>query len=75
MNMSLFLSELIAKPIKLHVHSFGSVLYNFGSDDTVGETVVKLHWFWILDVTHFMQGIEKGYGIFPLMKPEPVSDS
>ena len=33
-------SELIAKPIKAHVHTFRSMLYNCVSDDTIGDTVV-----------------------------------
>ena len=54
MNMKLFLSTSITKPIKARVHSFESVLYNSVSDDAVGDNVVKLNWCWTLDVTHLM---------------------
>ena len=49
-----FLSELITKPIKSHVHSFGPALYNCVSDDAVCDNVVKLNWCWTLDVARFM---------------------
>ena len=54
MNMKLFLSKLITTPIKVHAHSFVSAVYNYVSDDTVGDNVVKLIWCWTLDVAHFM---------------------
>ena len=48
------LSTLITKPIKLHVCSFVSVLYNCVSDGTFGENVFKFNWCWTLDVSNFM---------------------
>ena len=51
-------------PIKAHVHRFGSAVYNCVSDDYIGDNVVKLKWFWDLDVAHFMQGIEKWHSVF-----------
>ena len=56
------------KPIKVHVHIFGSVLYKCISDDTIGDTVVKLNFFGTLDMDHFMQVIVKGHGIFSVDK-------
>ena len=52
-NMNLFCVS-ITKPIKAHVHSIGSAMYDCVTDDSVGENVVKLNWFWTLDVAHFM---------------------
>ena len=66
MNIKLFLSASITKPIKAHVHSFGSALYNFVSDDAVGNNVVKLNCCCTLDVVHFMKGIVKGSNIFAI---------
>ena len=54
MNVKLFLSTSITKPIKLYVHSFGSTLYNCVSDDAVHDNVVKLNWCWTLYVAHSM---------------------
>ena len=39
---------------KLHVCSFGSALYNYGSDDFIDENVVRLKWCCTLDVAYFM---------------------
>ena len=53
MHMNFFPAS-ITKPIKAHVHSFGSALYNCVSDDEVGDNVVKLNWCLTLDVAYFM---------------------
>ena len=66
MKMIFFLLTSITKPIKLHVHIFGSELYICVSYDAVGEYVVKLNWCWTLDVARFMQGIAKGKIVFAI---------
>ena len=67
-NVKLFLSTSSTKPIKAHVHSFGSVLYNFFGDVAVGNNVVKLNWCWTLDVSHFMWIISKVHSSFSVDK-------
>ena len=62
------LSISIRKPIKLYVHCFVFALYNCVSDDAVGNTVVKLSWFWILNGAHLMEIITKGHSIFAVDK-------
>ena len=49
-----FLLASITKPLKSHIHSFGSELYNCVIDYAVGNNVVKFNWCWTLDVAHFM---------------------
>ena len=62
------LSTSTTNPIKAYVHSFGSALHNCVSDDAVSNNVVKLNWFWTLDVAHFMKGIAEGHIIFAIDK-------
>jgi hypothetical protein len=52
----LALPDMILDPIKMHIHGFGSFLFDHVIGESCGSGIIGLHWCWWLRMANFIEG-------------------